>query len=186
MVGLSEEQRRGIGVALNESDWVGIAVEPAARRVEVAFDVLSLPSGCTPVGLVLDGVSRVVASLRHGRWGDASAPVETFALDDLGGVVRGFGGGPVHGWEFIDPPERDWLTWKERLSLDVSLRREPGRHVLDLFQEGDDTDPPRHLDLRVWFDTLRITRAGGAEIPLPDFIESGRRLWSGFQARRTA
>ncbi|WP_145831006.1 hypothetical protein [Actinoplanes teichomyceticus] len=177
---LSEERRRGIGVALNEADWVGITVEPAGHRVTVAFDVLTSPAREARTELVLDGVGRVAASLRHGRWDDPAAPVQPFGLGELPGVVRGFGGCPIYGWEFIDPPERDWLEWRDRLSLDVAFRPAPGRHVLELFQEGD-TEPPRHLDLRVWFDALRVTR-GGAELPVQEFIDGGRRWWNALWA----
>lgn len=57
-------------------------------------------------------------------------------------------------------------------------------HALDLFQEGYD----RHLDLRIWFDELRMFTPEHEEIAFDDFAAGGVRWWDGLYANdpRTA
>lgn len=185
-MGLTEEQRDGLNIALNEATWQGIDVDQAGDQVAVFVEVLTLPAeGPAPedtaVALVLSGVSRVAASLRHGQWNDAEAEVEQVTLADLDTAVRNFGGCPIYGWEFVDPPEENWAGWRDRLSLDVALSNDPAPHVLDLFQEGGSGNP-RHLDLRVSFRDLRVQRRDDHEIPLQEFIDGGVRWWDGLHS----
>lgn len=121
----------------------------------------------------------MAASLRHGLWNDADAHVERLSLDDLDQTVRGFGGCPVYGWQFVDPTSE---SWRDRLSLDAQLPTGHASHVLELFQEGGGDTGPRHLDLRLWFTTLRVTDRAGEEVPLREFIDGGIRWWDGLHA----
>jgi metal-dependent amidase/aminoacylase/carboxypeptidase family protein len=50
---------------------------------------------------------------------------------------------------------------------------------MELFHEGSGTAGPRHLDLRVWFTTLRVTTRAGEQLPLQEFIDGGTRWWNG-------
>ncbi|MEV6967768.1 hypothetical protein AB0M47_21935 [Hamadaea sp. NPDC051192] len=183
---LTDDQRDGLNRALNEATWLGLTVDADAGRVTTTFDVLTLPEvGPSPehalATLVLDGVSRVAASLRNGMWYDRTASVETLQLAQLPETVDRVSGHPIYGCEFVDPPERSWASWRDRLSLDVNLAEPPGRHVLDLFQEAGRI--LQHLDLRIWFDSLRVTDPDGGEIPLQDFIDGGVRWWDALFAR---
>lgn len=182
---LSEEQRHGLNVALNEATWLGIDVDQTGDRAAVFVEALTLPAeGPAPedtaAALVLTGVSRIAASLRHGWWNDADAEIEQLALADLDTVVRSFGGCPIYGWEFIDPPEESWAGWRDRLSLDTAPSGDPAPHILELFQEGGGN--PRHLDLRIWFRDLHIMRRTGEHIALQEFIDGGLRWWDGLHA----
>lgn len=47
------------------------------------------------------------------------------ALGGLDAAVRSFGGCPVYGWEFVDPPAGSWASWRDRVSLDARLDLEP-------------------------------------------------------------
>jgi hypothetical protein len=107
---LSRDLVDGINLALNESELLDVDVDRSTRTGHISFRVLTLgPDGVEPTDRVarftLHDVPRVVASLRHGRWDDDQAPIEHFSLADLSSVVAGFGGLPIYGWEFIDPPE---------------------------------------------------------------------------------
>ena len=188
---LSEELTHDLNVALNEATLIGAEVNVADRVAALTFAVLRLPSDDGPppdddrVQFILGPVGRLAASLRDGRSDDLDAPVEQFALDQLLEVVLSFKGRSVYGWEFLDRPERDnFAAWSDRLSLD--WRSEPGglSHTLDLFQEGYD----RHLDLRIWFDELRVFTPDCEEIALSDFAAGGVRWWDGLYANdpRTA
>lgn len=186
---IGEDERDGLNVALNEATWWAARCDQAAGQVELLLQVLTLPetgvAGTETMVLVTLGqVRRVAASLRHGRWDDASAPVETFTIDDLDRVVRSFGGCPIHGWEFIDPPEQFWAPWRDRLSLDLTVPGPDAGHVLDLFQASG-AGQPRHLDMRVWFNRIHIRTVDGHEIPLPEFITGGVRWWDGLYAGDT-
>ena len=177
---MNNETKRGIGVALNEATLLGAEVSRERRQAAVTFAVLSLPDdGAEPpedsrVSLSLSRVGRVVASLRRSRWDDDSASAVPFSLGDLLATVQSFGGSPVYGWEFIDI-EKGFAGWSGRLSLDERLGEGGDTHSLTIFQEGVD----RHLDVRIWFDHLRVLRPDHTEIPVEDFIAGGKRWWDG-------
>jgi hypothetical protein len=132
----------------------------------------------TPWTTASKPLGRVAASLRDGRWDDEQAPVVPLEIEELEAAVAAFGQLPIYGWEFLDvPEEKNFESWCDRLSLD--WRSGPGglAHTLDLFQEGD-----RHLDLRLWFDELRIFGPDRAEIALDDFVAGGVRWWDALHA----
>ncbi|HEU5107658.1 MAG TPA: hypothetical protein VFT95_03695 [Micromonosporaceae bacterium] len=68
--------------------------------------------------LNLDGLRRRAASLRDGWWNDPEAAVLPLTLAGLDAAVRSFGGCPIYGWEFIDPPQD---------SLPVAIRKAEDR-----------------------------------------------------------
>jgi len=184
---ISDGLKGDLNTALNESDWLDIGVDSELRVARFLLRVLTLPEvGNAPadrrVVLRCDGVGRVAASLRGGRWDDDQAPVEKVSLDGLSEVVRSFGGQSIYGWEFIDPSDRSWGRWGKRLSLDAVIGASGGTHVIELFQESG-TGPARHLDLRVWFDELSVTRAEGQPISLEEFAAGGTRWWDALYAR---
>lgn len=178
---LSDGERQGLNTALAEATCLGITVEEASAKVEIQLEVLTLAvDGETPpprrkVALVLDGVGRLAASMRTLKWNQTQPTVQPLTIDGLSDAVRSFGGGRLHGWEFIDLPESSWATWSGLLSLDCVLSEGPTPHVLDMFQE--EGIRPDELDLRIWFDDLRIVDEAGHEIPLTDFIDGGKRWW---------
>lgn len=116
--------------------------------------------------------------LGPGWWNDTAAQVIPLEIADLGATVRSFGGCPVYGWEFIDPPEESWVHWRDRLSVDARLHQAESPHVIDLFQEGGSAQP-RHLDLRIWFGQVQVTTPDGRGVALRDFIAAGVRWWDG-------
>jgi hypothetical protein len=144
-------------------------VDAPARRAGVLLEVLSRPAdgavaACSQVVLTVNQVSRIAASLRMGWWNDTTAQVIPLVLADLDATVRSFGGCPIYGWEFIDPPAESWSNWRDRLGVDVRLSQDESPHVIDLFREGG-SGKPRHLDLRIWFTQIRITTYRGARHP---------------------
>jgi hypothetical protein len=180
---MDDDAKAGLGVALNEATLLGAEMSRERRLAAITFAVLSLPTeaGVPPqdarVSIVLSPVGRVAASLRMGSWDDPAAAVVPFALEDLLKTVQSFGGLSVYGWEFIDV-ETDFEAWSERLSLDERFGDDGQAHSITLFQEGLD----RHLDLRIWFDTLRVFRPNHSEIPIEDFLAAGKRWWDGLYA----
>jgi hypothetical protein len=181
----SDDQRHALGVALNEATLIGVEVNAERRAASLTFVPLSLPvAGAAPpddprVQFILSPVGRVAASLRDGLWNDAEASVERVALEELLNTVLSFKGLPVYGWEFLDRPDDDnFARWSDRLSLD--WRSEPAglSHTLDLFQAGGS----RHLDLRIWFDDLRILTPEKPDVSLDDFTAGGVRWWDALYA----
>jgi hypothetical protein len=172
---------------LNEASLVGIDIDDERRWVGVTLAVLTLPADGGPepadprVKLILSPVGRLAASLRHGKWDDIEAPVEPLELSRLPDAIAAFNQQPIYGWEFIDAPEKSaFKPWSKRLSLDWRPDAVDGQtHTLDLFQEWG---AERHIDVRVWFDDLRVFDASLSEIPLGDFIAGGGRWWDAMHA----
>ncbi|WP_278260844.1 hypothetical protein [Nocardia sp. AG03] len=171
----------GLNTALSESTCLGVEVDAAAGRLQLALEVLTLPADGpaptdTKVLLTFTGVTRVAASLRIQRWDDIDARVLPLTLDQLDDAIESFGGGGLHGWEFIDLDDSGWALWSELLSFDTVLDQRIAAHVIEFSQEeGID---PRELDVRVWFDRITVTDLAGQEIPMPEFIAGGRRWWA--------
>ncbi|APE32695.1 hypothetical protein BOX37_00430 [Nocardia mangyaensis] len=171
----------GLNTALSESTCLGVEVDTAAGRLQLALEVLTLPTDGpaptdTKVLLTFTGVTRVAASLRIQRWDDIDPRVLPLTLDQLDDAIESFGGGGLHGWEFIDLDDSGWTLWSELLSFDTVLDQRIAAHVIEFSQEeGID---PRELDVRVWFDKITVTDLAGQEIPMAEFIEGGRRWWA--------
>ncbi|MHB1987410.1 MAG: hypothetical protein ACYCSF_05430 [Acidimicrobiales bacterium] len=183
---LSEELRAGLDIALNEADFCDIRINERGGEVRLLMVVLTLPrDGPAPEDtrtvLSCTGVSRIVASLREGRWDDATAEVVPLRLAELPSTVRSFGSQPVYGWEFIDAPASRRPVWRDRASLDFSVGRGRGEHSIDLFQASIG-EGHRHLDLRIEFDDLAVTDADDRTVPLEDFAAGGRRWWAALEA----
>ncbi|MGW5308310.1 hypothetical protein [Nocardia thailandica] len=171
----------GLNTALSESTCHGAEVDITARQIRLTLEVLTLPEEHGPaptdttVTLTFTGVTRVAASLRIQRWDDIDAKVLPLTLEQLDEAIRSFGGGGLHGWEFVDLDDSGWTLWSELLSFDTVLDQRIAAHVIEFSQEeGID---PRELDVRVWFDRIIVTDRSGAEIALPEFIAGGRRWW---------
>lgn len=178
--------RLELGIALNESDLLGFEVDANRRVAAATFRVLTLPkSGPAPedrrVQMLFSPIGRVAASLRHGRWDDASAPVERFELSQLLDVVQRFGGQPIYGWEFFDQPENKLAKWGNRLSLDWRGGSDGLSRSITVFQESFGPEQAI-LDLCVWFDELQVRRPDGETVPLEEFAAAGRRWWDGLHA----
>jgi hypothetical protein len=171
----------GLNTALSEATCLGLEVDTEAATLSLDLEVLTLPpDGPAPadyrVKLTFTGLSRVAASLRAQKWDDLAATVLPLELAGLDAAIRSFGGGRLHGWEFIDVDESGWALWSELLSFDAKIDNHISSHVLEFSQEeGID---PRELDVRVWFDNMTIHDPTGREVPLPEFIEAGVRWWT--------
>jgi hypothetical protein len=99
---LSDEDRDGLGVALNEATLLGVEIALETRRAAATLAVLTLPlEGPGPkdsrVQIVFEGLGRVAASLRRGRWDDLAALVEPFGVNELLPKVQSFEGLPIYG-----------------------------------------------------------------------------------------
>jgi hypothetical protein len=180
---LSEEQIHGLGVALNEASLLGLEVSAERHLAAATFAVLTLPEiGPPPQDprrqIQFHCVGRVAASLRHGRWDDPKAPVETFPLGRLLEIVQSFEGSPIYGWEFFDVHDKRFPKWSDRLSLDFRCSPTDPEHSIMLFQGGGN----RILDICVWFNEFTIHSPSGSIVKIEDFISGGKRWWDALYA----
>lgn len=169
----------GLDTALSEATCLGLAVDAADARLRIELEVLTLPgdgqAADRRVTLTLSGVSRVAASLRQQRWDDLEPRIFPLTIDTLGEAIAGFGGGALHGWNFIDLDDSGWSLWSELLSFDTTVGDLSPAHVLEFsLQEGTD---PRELDVRIWFTDLSIHTAGGRQLEVDQFAAGARRWW---------
>ena len=178
---LTTDQLHGLNGALEESNLLGIEVDPDRRIAAATFFVLILPEIGEPppdrrFQFVFWPVGRVAASLRNGLWLDKRAPAVRFDVTDLLRVVQSFDGLPIHGHQFFDVPEsKNFERWADRLSLDYSGVPGTFSHTLDLFQDGGS----RNLDIRLWFNEFEIRNPADEVVPLERFIAEGQRWWDG-------
>lgn len=179
----TQEQRTGLGIALNEADLLGFEIDPERRIAVATFRVLTLPErGPAPhdrrVHFTFCPVGRIVASLRKGRWDDPDAEVVPFAISELLATVQSFGELSIYGWEYIDVHAKQLAKWGDRLSLDWASGDDGLSHSITVFQDPGD----RILDLCVWFDSMELSDSRGESIPLDAFIAGGKRWWQAFYA----
>lgn len=180
---LSEEEKAGIGVALNEANLISLDFRPERKSIVATFEVICADDeGNIPenrrVQLVFHPIGRIVASLRNGRWDDDKAEVIPFSKDKLLDISQGVGSAPIYGWEFIDCDNKTFNSWKKRKSMEFLTEDEIGfEHTIDLFQEGE-----KHLDIRIWFDEVQVFNSEGKEIDLHDFIIHGKDGWDSIYA----
>jgi hypothetical protein len=175
----------GLNVGLSEATCLGARVDTETARMYLELEVLSLPADGPPpqdrlVRLTLTGVGRVAASLRMQCWDEVDPQVLPLTLEGLDEATISFGGGALHGWEFIDVDDSGWALWRELLSFDTPVGAHEPLHVLEFSQqEGVD---PRELDVRVWFEGIEIADRAGRAVPLADFVAGGRRWWRAHDA----
>ena len=94
-------------------------------------------------------------------------------------IIKRFKGQAIYGWDFINCGDKDFDTWKDRLSFDYSTGGNIGlTNTIDLFQEGDD----KHIDFRIWFDDFEILTPKYEKVELQDFIDNGKRGWDAVYA----
>ncbi|WP_040787777.1 hypothetical protein [Nocardia paucivorans] len=190
---LEELDTTGLDTVLSEAACLGATVDTRAKLLHLEVEAQTLPepggilptadplTGHTRIRLTFEGVTRVAASLRSQRWNDLGPRVLPLELSGLGEAITSFGGGRLHGWEFIDIDDSGWALWSELLSFDTVIDdRRNARHVLEFSQEeGVD---PRELDVRVWFDTVEAHLTDGRTVPLSELVSAARRWWAAHDA----
>ncbi len=77
--------------------------------------------------------------------------------------------------------KRRFWPWRGRRANPDIREPEESSHVTDLLQEGGSAEP-RHLDLCVWLEGIRIATPDERDIPIADVIAPGVRWWDGLHA----
>jgi hypothetical protein len=181
---IDEELRHRIGLALNEATLLGIEFDKEKNLVACSFALVAMEkNGNVPndnrLLFIFKPVGRFVASCRKGHWDDKSAEVEKFEPENILEIVQSFQGLSIYGWDFINCGDKDFDTWKDRLSFDYLTVNEDGlTNTIDLFQEGGN----RHIDIRIWFDDFEILTPKYESVELEEFLENGKRGWDAVYA----
>ena len=176
---IDEELRHRIGLALNEATLLGVEFDKEKNLVACSFALVAMDkNGNVPEDnrllFIFKPVGRFVASLRNGHWDDKNAEVEKFEPENILDIIQSFKGLSIYGWDFINCGDKDFDTWKDRLSFDYSAGDNIGlTNTIDLFQEGGN----RHIDLRIWFDDFEILTPKYEPVDLEEFLENGKRGW---------
>ncbi len=180
---LTEDQRIGLDIALNEAQLLGFEVDPSQRMAAATFDVFTLPEhGPIPtdrrVQLLFYPVGCVAA--RFWRRSSPGAPwkVVVFAIDELLSIVLGLGHPPIHGWRFFDIHDVSLRLSDRRASLHWESGSDGRSHSITV----SPLDRDWALDLTVWFDYLVVNTPSGLPIGLDSFIADGKRWWDGLHA----
>ncbi|MFT3873754.1 MAG: hypothetical protein QM714_14110 [Nocardioides sp.] len=186
--------RERLEVALNESDVVGVRLDPARAYVDVLLHVIALPESGP---LMKDGrrIMRLKRPaelrflLRRDPIGEQAATQPAIPLADEAAVENFFDslawGGSIYGWRFFDEPglTRDWPADP---SLRIPVRTEGGAHSFYWFNEcGIERDGEAEafcIEGTVTFDDLVVFDAEEREIPIETFIADGVRQWDALYA----
>ncbi|HEX6590056.1 MAG TPA: hypothetical protein VF039_13710 [Longimicrobiales bacterium] len=176
-------QKEKVAAVLNEATLLGITIDPALRTASICLHALTLPDDTGPSGTELEvrliGVTRAAFSIRDGNWTDRSAPVVSISQEEISEIVDSFGHLPIYGDNFLDSDNKWLKEWGDRLSLNWILAAgESSPHSFDFFQEGHD----RHLDARIWFETIVFLDRNGVEVRLDDLVQAANRWWAGMRA----
>jgi len=172
------EQLAGLNVAVNEARLLSFDLDLARRVAIIGLSALTLPEEGPPsddarIELRLLPAGRITAALV-----DSEGRVRSFGIERLSDVVRDFGGQPIYGWEFFDPPSIHMTAGSGHLSLDFRAQGTSLNHTLHLFQE----DRPQKLDVCVWFDQLDVRDRSSNALSLDEVIAGGRRWWDGLHS----
>jgi hypothetical protein len=176
---IDEELRHRIGLALNEATLLGVEFDKEKNLVGCSFALVTMDKdGNVPEDnrllFTFRPVGRFVASYRYGHWDDKNVVVEKFEPNEILEIIKVFNGQPIYGWDFVNCGDKEFDTWKDRLSFDYSTGGNIGfSNTIDLFQEGGD----KHIDLRIWFDDFEIFTPKYEPIELEEFLENGKRGW---------
>ena len=181
---INEELRQRIGVALNEATLLGVEFDREQKRVACSFALVAMDeNGNVPEDnrllFIFEPIGRFVASYRKGHWDDQNAEVEKFEPEKILEIVQQFQKLSIYGWDFVNCGDKDFDTWKDRLSFDFSTGESSGlTNTIDLFQEGYD----KHIDIRIWFDDFEILTPKYESVDLEEFLENGKRGWDAIYA----
>jgi hypothetical protein len=186
--------RERLEVALNESDVVGVRLDPGGAHVDVLLHVIALPESgpLTKDGRRIVRLTRPAELrflLRRDPVGVQAATQPAIPLADEAAVEDFFDslawGGSIYGWRFFDEPA---LTsdWPADPSLRISVRTEGGAHSFYWFNEcgvGRDSEAEAFcIEGTVSFDDLVVLDAAEREIPIESFIADGVRQWDALYA----
>lgn len=137
----TDEGRYDIGVALNESEVVGVRLDPSGSGCDLLLHVLALPE-VGPIDpdprrilrLLAPGVIRVY--LHEDRPPGSHEPA--IPLASLDAVEEFFAslssGETMYGWTFFDEP-RMVDTWPHEVSLEIGSPISEGAHSIYWFNE---------------------------------------------------
>lgn len=181
---INEELRHRIGLALNEATLLGVEFDKEKNLVACSFALVAMDKdGNVPEDnrflFIFKPVGRFVASYRNGHLDDNNAVVEKFEPIVILEVIKRFNGQAIYGWDFVNCGDKDFDTWKDRLSFDYSTNDNIGfTNTIDLFQEGGD----KHIDIRIWFDDFEILTPKYEHLELEEFLENGKRGWDAVYA----
>lgn len=181
---IDEELRHRIGLALNEATLLGVEYNKEKNLVACSFALIAMDKdGNVPEDnrllFIFKPVGRFAASLQNGHWDNKNAEVEKFEPENILEIIQSFKGRSIYGWDFINCGDKDFDTWKDRLSFDYTTGDNIGlTNTIDLFQEGFN----RYIDLRIWFDDFEIFTPTYEPVDLEEFLENGKRGWAAVYA----
>lgn len=181
---IDEELRHRIGLALNEATLLGVEYNKEKNLVDCSFALIAMDKdGNVPEDnrllFIFKPVGRFAASLQNGHWDNKNAEVEKFEPENILEIIQSFKGRSIYGWDFINCGDKDFDTWKDRLSFDYTTGDNIGlTNTIDLFQEGGN----RYIDLRIWFDDFEIFTPTYEPVDLEEFLENGKRGWAAVYA----
>jgi hypothetical protein len=179
----TEEQRRGLNIALNEAVLLGFEVDPSRRMAGATFSVLTLPENGPPpddrrVQILFSPVGRVAASFWQRATDETPWEVTTFKVEELLKVVQDVGKVSLKGWNYIDVDDKALRSSEKRLSLEWESGVDGRAHSITVSPLAQ-----HHvLDLSAWFDSLEVRLPSGAEVKFEDFIAGGKRWWDALHA----
>lgn len=177
MTDISQDIKDGLNCALNEATILGLDFDENKKTVYVTFNPIATQSdGLIPQDnrflFAFKNVGRLASSLTI----DKSAKAINFEARLLADKMSEYKNEQLYGWEFIDNGDKIFKTWEHNKSFDLILDNNFERqHTIDLFQE--DKYSKKNIDIRIWFETIKIFDSSLKPVDIQTFIDNGKRGW---------
>jgi hypothetical protein len=177
----SNKIRDGLNVAFNESkiNYLDISDE----SIEVVLDCLCMNENNefpddSRIKILFKPYGKIIISIREGGWNNESAEIIKFDRDKLKDYFQNLMLDSMYGWEFINLDESKYKHWADKLSFCIETGLDYSElNTIDLFAEQLGKESIT-IDLRIWFEDLKIFDWTGNEMTTQQFIDRGQRGWN--------
>lgn len=182
---LKQEITDYLNHSLNESRITEFKLNEENKMVTIILETIAINNdGTVPndsrLKFEFKNVGRIASLLKLGEWDNDNAEILKLTPEKLSKQILEFNGDSMYGWEFINVEKYDveFEKWKHKASFDIKLQEEVDYlNTIDIFSEHL-SENCKTLDLKIWFDDLKIKTIQNQTVSLQEFIDRGIRGWN--------
>jgi len=169
----SENIRNGLNVILNESAFLGLALDEKDNNIICDFELLRESGNEKPnyVNFRLENIKRYIAVYKIDIQNENK--ILKFNPNQINEYLENFINKDIYGWEFFNV-ENSNFNFSE-LSFQYSIDDEYEKfNSLELFQEDLNED----LEIKIWFESLKAFYENNEEINISELIDKQDNIWN--------